>query len=234
MKSIYYYRHGESTKNQKAVIGGQEVDVVGGRASESELTTAGKLHAIAAGKRILYLAQHQIIDPNRLVLAASTAVRAGQTCEIARCEAGIGDVEVVRFEALEELDQGPLWTGHPKKEPLVLSDGTSARYEPFSTRDWGYRVGGTESLRDAADRTAHALEQIAQQTPEDGTAVVIGHGIVLKAVASDITGRNLQGINVDFGAESLLTAAEGGLRVGYLGLPTDKPCAQPSDASWVA
>jgi broad specificity phosphatase PhoE len=232
MKTLLVYRHGESEKNMDALADGVLQEVVGGRASDSPLTVpGGREHALGVGRRLLYLKQQGLILPDKLRLVSSTAVRACQTLDIAREFAGL-DGDVRYYQDLEEFDQGA-WTGLPKSKPLVLDDGSKVEYLPLHERDPDYSVGDCETLRDTTLRVMNVLDEVAGTTPEGGVSVVSGHGITNRLAAIAVTGADILGTKMSFGAETCFTIEDQDQwSVPYVGLPTHKPNLPIEQAVW--
>jgi broad specificity phosphatase PhoE len=237
MKKLLVYRHGEARKNTQAEVSpGVWEDVVGGRASDSPLTKEGiERHAVGVGRRILYLCEQGVIEPETTKFFSSTAVRARDTLRIACGIAGLQRrIKSIQYDfELEELDQGE-WTNRPKSRPLVLKGGGTAEYVPLSERDLDYTVGGMETLRGVTERTMRALHRAADAVPEGGVGIVSGHGITTRLAAIAITGADILGTRMDFGAETAFVIDGQEWTVPYVGLPTHEPNPPLAQAMWHA
>lgn len=233
MKRLRVYRHGEADKNVKAMKNGREIDVVGGRASDSPPTAKGLVHSQRVGERLSYLAGQGLVVPNRLHFASSTAVRARVLMETARDVMGLTDQPVREYDDFEELFQGD-WEGRDKEEPMVI-DGVSYSYLPPHKRPPHYNVGNAEELEAATERTLRVLSAIALATPEGGTTAVGSHGITTRLAVNAIMRLAHPGIlptKMGYGAETLIEIDGDTWHVPYVGLPTDEPNAPLSRAIW--
>ncbi len=233
MKTLRVYRHGEADKNVKVIKDGREIDVVGGRASDSPPTAKGLVHSRRVGERLLYLANQGLVVPDKLQFASSKAVRARMLMEEARDTMGLTDRLVREYDDFEELSQGK-WEGKDKEEPMVI-DGLAYEYLPPHKRPPHYNIGEAEELEAAAERTLRVLSAIALATPEGGTTAVGSHGITTRLAVNAIMGHDYPGIlptKMDYGAETLIEIDGDSWHVAYAGLPTDEPNAPLSRAIW--
>src|SRR6266540_1442636 len=132
MPTIRFYRHAQSTKNEKPGF-------VGGRSNESPLTELGEQQASQLGGALAFK------EPKFVAAFCSGAKRTEQTGSLALQAAGM-DLPLQKHEGLLEISQGKLWEGRDRQQPLILPDGTAETYTHPYTRGLDGRVTGGESV----------------------------------------------------------------------------------------
>ena len=152
MGSIYLVRHAENRANVERLMSHKVIDY--------PLTDLGREQAEALGRWFL--------DRALVCVYTSPLKRAKETGEYIARATGAPTVEA---EALRELHVGEL-DGRGDEASWTVHDDIIARWR---AGEWEARFPGGESYREAYDRLAGFLAEVAQRHPE-GDVAVVGHG----------------------------------------------------------
>jgi broad specificity phosphatase PhoE len=152
MGLMYLVRHGENRANVERVFSHRVVDY--------SLTERGVEQARAVARR---LAGHRLAR-----VYSSPLRRARETAEPIAAATG---APIVVAEALRELACGEL-DGRGDEEAWTIHDEILARWR---AGEWEARFPGGESYREAHDRLADFLAELAERHADEDVAVV-GHG----------------------------------------------------------
>jgi probable phosphoglycerate mutase len=173
MPSLYLIRHGETDFNRLNIVQGGGVD--------SDLNEEGRQQ----GERFFESWQHLDFD-----LVGCTALkRTYQT--IQPFERKGHDIKV--YSGLNELNWGIL-EGQPASTDIRDAfDGINARW---NAGDLNARIEGGESPNEAWERLAPVLEEITQQLPSDGKALLCIHGRIMRIVLAQLLGYGMQHMNL--------------------------------------
>lgn len=144
------------------------------------LTKRGESQAIKYGLCL----RDRMITPD--VVLGSGAVRAQSTGTIALANAGL--LATIRVdERLQEIDMG-IYEGRLRTE--VYTDEVS---DALNAAGLDGHLPTAESIRDVQNRMWEALLDGHRSLP-DGTLLIFGHGLAIRAVAGKILGLDKQGI----------------------------------------
>lgn len=164
MTTVYLIRHVQAQGNLRRVFHGH---------TEGDVTDLGRRQAERLRDRFASVPLTAIY--------ASDLYRARFTAEtIASAHPG---VPLVTTPALREIHAGA-WEGNPLADIAVRFPD---EYEGFLATDLSTRLGGGESLSEAAERLKAALFHIAETYP-DGTVAVVSHGCALKSLFTLLCG----------------------------------------------
>jgi broad specificity phosphatase PhoE len=155
---IYLVRHAENRANVERLMSHKVIDY--------SLTDLGREQAEALGRWFLDRALDAVYT--------SPLKRARETAEQIAAATG---APIVEAEPLRELDVGRL-DGSGDDASWAVHDELVARWR---TGDWEARFPGGESYREAYDRLAGFLSEVAASHPE-GDVAAVGHGGLFSTV----------------------------------------------------
>jgi probable phosphoglycerate mutase len=154
--------------------------LIGGRSNHTPPTPAGEQQAHRYG---LYLKEEQR-HPD--IVIASGAMRTNMTGQIALASAGLSH-EIVIDERLQEISQGP-FEGRLRHEVY-----TPEIIERYRLSELDGCLPGAESIADAQIRMHEFVSDIHAAYPE-GTVLIFGHGLSIRALAGSILRQTKQEI----------------------------------------
>lgn len=187
MTEFLFIRHGEAANNTAPErIGGQRID--------APLTEKGRRQAEALGQ---YLHSHAV-DPQAVF--SSGAVRSNETAQLALAKAGISR-PVQHDLRLLEMAQGDY---EDRLRAEVYTPETITRYTLTSLE--GALPGG-ESIADVQRRMLAFLEETTALHPE-GTILVFGHGLAIRALAGALRGFDKANILAEITPNASLTSID--------------------------
>jgi broad specificity phosphatase PhoE len=165
-------RHGESIGNVawRAAESDERDEIeIGMRDPDVPLSEAGRLQAVALGRRLAALPAAE--RPTTVV--SSPYVRAAETARIALAE--IGGLPISYDERLRDRETGVLWS--------LTGRGIAARFPDEAARKkltgkFYYRPPGGESWADVALRLRSVLSELERDHP-DGRVLVVAHDAVV-------------------------------------------------------
>lgn len=187
MTEFLFFRHCETEMNTMQHL-------VGGRSNHTPPTARGKRQAVLLGD---YLRSANIAPA---AVFSSGAVRTDTTAALALERAGIAQ-PVIRDERLLELSQGE-YEGLPRE--LVYTPENLARYNLAALSG---KLPTGESILDVQQRKRAFLEETHERYP-DGTVLVFGHGLAIRALAGEIRGYTKQQILAEETDNVSLTAID--------------------------
>lgn len=167
-KTLLFVRHAESQANTRP-------DIIGGRANHVELTERGVEQAKRVGR---YLGQ---IGAAPQLVYRSPAVRTMQTAEHALVAADI-HADIYIHDGLQEMAQG-IFEGRdrdeiytPEKQAEMDKAGKDAKLDDEDA----------ESMTEVGERMHAAAGEIADHIDDGRVALVFGHGLAIRCLASHI------------------------------------------------
>lgn len=200
MTKFLFVRHGESTGNLTP-------EYICGRSNHLPLTGSGREQARLLGE---YLGAVNYF-PN--IIISSGATRANETAELATTAAGLL-YPIHIDERLQEVSQGP-YEGQPRGE--VYTPEAVEIYQ--LNKSLHSKLPGAESIAEAQQRMLCFVSDAYRLLP-NGTVLVFGHGLAIRALAGALTSRSRKEIleaktpNVSL---TSITVTDGQTRVNYLG-----------------
>ncbi len=176
MLDLYFIRHAECERNL-------EPHLIGGRSSDSPLSSLGKKQASLLGKR---LASQGVSFQH---VYSSTAVRCRETAVGAGSHLDYNLQDIVLLDELLELDQGQ-WEGQLRAEiytPRMLA--------VINAQNWEFTPPGGESQRVVEERMLAFVQRKLMPLYQEGKSVTCGiftHGVATKCLLRGIMGFNPQ------------------------------------------
>jgi broad specificity phosphatase PhoE len=168
MKNLLFIRHGESELNIQPHI-------VGGRSNYAELTPKG----VAQARKVGQFLRHNEASPALVV--SSPAVRTLQTAQYSLAEMGL-EPEIYIHDGIQEMTHG-VYDGGLRDEvypPELLAEmnkaGKHAKLPDINA----------ESMIDVGERMFSAAGEIADMIDDGETALIYGHGLAIRCLASHI------------------------------------------------
>ena len=168
---VFLIRHGQSTANVGATVGGPE----------SPLTDQGRNEARVAGE---ILKSHNLNNP---VIVVSPFTRTRQTAHHVMQALGKSMPDYVE-PAVQERDFGPDWTGKDaskmQHEPdYFMAHPESTRRRKMRILNPNWRPSGGESLADVRHRAGSSIDSLIKKHPNQDI-VVISHGHTIRALTA--------------------------------------------------
>ncbi|KAL4424511.1 hypothetical protein ABPG77_006820 [Micractinium sp. CCAP 211/92] len=179
MQRVLFVRHAQCEMNLHVT------ERIGGRTNHSLLTPLGEAQAAALGAHLRAELAHMGVQPHRVRVFSSTAVRAVDTARHVLAALQLDPSCLVQSERLLELEQGE-WEGAVRRE--CYTPELTARFaaDPWGLA-WNFSAPGGESQRQVEARMLAYLAECVLPGLEPGDrAIVVSHGMAIKCLLRGI------------------------------------------------
>ena len=169
---LYIVRHGETQWNKRHILQGQ---------LDSPLTETG----VGGAKKI-----KEALEPiNFKTVYTSELKRAIDTADIIISEKK--DIITIRDNDIAEMSYGS-WQGKTKEEICIDAEHKDMYYNYFKKPEKYIPIAGGETFEEVIKRAERFLDRVKNEHGENEAALVVTHGVFIKAVFNIINQRNIE------------------------------------------